>query len=358
MQNSDFSKLLKRLFGFIGLSLIVVPFAFQIRHHSTSEIAFINLYNVYLMDADGSNLHQLSDIKPGPTEHPSWSPNGKQIAFDAVTSHPAGSSSSNQDIYVINVDDEVSTNITSNDYDDAFPTWSPRGDKIAFVSDRAGNWQLYLMNIDGTQQQRLTYSDADDGIHGLTWSPDGSQIAFVSNRGKNTKTIAGNYEYENIFLIDIPSVVNESNEAKTINLTSAIHQCPAGENYLNPTWSIKNQLAFATQNCGTNWDIAVFNMDDALGNSSSALPYFNLTQRENEDGVLGLSWSPDGSQIIFVANHPEVTQALSEDVFIVDVNETRKTNRPQINQVTNEPDMNNVYSFPSWKPESEVLKPQ
>jgi len=52
--------------------------------------------------------------------------------------------------------------------------------KIAFHSDRDGNWELYVMNADGSNQTRCTNNPAYDAE--AAWSPVGSQIAFVSDR--------------------------------------------------------------------------------------------------------------------------------------------------------------------------------
>jgi TolB protein len=55
------------------------------------------------------------------------------------------------------------------------------GDRIAFMSDRDGNWEIYVMNRDGSGLARLTDNQANDGLP--TWSPDGKTLAFVSDRG-------------------------------------------------------------------------------------------------------------------------------------------------------------------------------
>ncbi len=75
--------------------------------------------------------------------------------------------------------DEVQT-ITNVDEDTA-PALSPDGQKVAFMSRREGNWNIYVANIDGSELQQLTEDAAQDGLP--TWSPDGNAIAFVSDRG-------------------------------------------------------------------------------------------------------------------------------------------------------------------------------
>jgi TolB protein len=54
------------------------------------------------------------------------------------------------------------------------------GTRVAFMSARDGNWEVYTVNMDGSGLQRLTNDGANDGLP--TWSPDGRSIAFVSNR--------------------------------------------------------------------------------------------------------------------------------------------------------------------------------
>jgi Tol biopolymer transport system component len=64
-------------------------------------------------------------------------------------------------------------------YDDTYPTWSPDGKKIVFVSNRTGNNEIYVMNADGTGQTQITNDTFDN--HDPAWSPDGSYIAYVAD---------------------------------------------------------------------------------------------------------------------------------------------------------------------------------
>jgi Tol biopolymer transport system component len=99
---------------------------------------------IWLMDADGSNLRQL------PTPHgasaPSWSPNGKWIAFSAGN------------IYVIRSDGTGLRQLTAHARSNTMPAWSPDGTRMAFVSDRAHRdlGDIYVMKADGTGEKRLT----------------------------------------------------------------------------------------------------------------------------------------------------------------------------------------------------------
>ena len=54
------------------------------------------------------------------------------------------------------------------------PSWSPDGKKIAFVSYKDGNPQIYVMNADGTNHTNMSGKDSN-GLYPV-WSPSGSKI--------------------------------------------------------------------------------------------------------------------------------------------------------------------------------------
>ncbi len=88
--------------------------------------------------------------------------------------------SSHSDIYVMNADGSGKRKLTHNARYNAEPAWSPDGRKIAFRSTRNGNRDIYVMNVDGSGKRNLTRNPARDGSP--SWSPDGRRIAFVSDR--------------------------------------------------------------------------------------------------------------------------------------------------------------------------------
>jgi len=86
-------------------------------------------------------------------------------------------------IYVMNADGSDVTCLTDNPSGDFHPAWSPDGRKIAFESGRDGLYDIYVMNADGSDVTRLTNNPGRD-FH-YAWSPDGRKIAFVSSRDGN-----------------------------------------------------------------------------------------------------------------------------------------------------------------------------
>jgi tricorn protease len=101
--------------------------------------------------------------------HPSYS-KGK-IAFSYLG-----------DIWVANEDGSLITRITDNQAREVFPRFSPDGSKIAFSSNRAGNYDVYVISATGGTPVQLTFNSADDNVVG--WSPDGKKILFTSTRAK------------------------------------------------------------------------------------------------------------------------------------------------------------------------------
>lgn len=75
----------------------------------------------------------------------------------------------NLEIYVMSANGTGVTRLTNNPANDQQPTWSPYGSKLAFVTDRDGNDEIYVMNANGTGVIRLTENAAYDDAP--AWSP-------------------------------------------------------------------------------------------------------------------------------------------------------------------------------------------
>ncbi len=124
--------------------------------------------NVYVMNADGSQLTKLSNSA---SESPSWSPDSERVAFDS-------GSAGDTDIYTINADGSGLTKLT-NGHRYFAPIWSPDGRQITFFSAPPPNLNVHIMNADGSGQRPLLSAKDTGHIESFDWSPDSQQIAFV-----------------------------------------------------------------------------------------------------------------------------------------------------------------------------------
>lgn len=91
------------------------------------------------------------------------------------------------DIFVSDLEGNITGQLTNEPGYDAEATVSPQGDKIVFTSTRSGDLELYTMNIDGSDVQQITDELGYDG--GAFFSPDGTKLIFRSSRPKTKEEI-------------------------------------------------------------------------------------------------------------------------------------------------------------------------
>jgi Tol biopolymer transport system component len=128
---------------------------------------------VYVMDADGTNVRRLTSNADFDSA-PAWSPDGRRLAFENApgASLQPGVEPHEKDIYVMDADGTNVRRLTDSPGLDEGPVWSPDGTKIAFSSDRTGQQEIFVMNADGSDQQALTQNPARDE------SPDWQALPF------------------------------------------------------------------------------------------------------------------------------------------------------------------------------------
>ena len=139
------------------------------------------------MEADGGNPQNLTN-DPNGDSSPSWSPDGKRIAFVSDRDKKVKNFVPTSEIYMMDADGGNQQNLTNNPNADRYPSWSPDGERIVFASDRDGHFigevgitsEIYVMEANGGNQQRLTENRQNDWYP--SWSPDGERIAIASDR--------------------------------------------------------------------------------------------------------------------------------------------------------------------------------
>jgi TolB protein len=122
-----------------------------------------------LLDA-APGLCQVTFAGEGAAFDPCISSDGRLLAFAGTHHRPTA------DIYTVPVGGSSVTQLTSDPAHDIMPAISPDGSRIAFASNRSGNWDIFVMSSSGGQALQLT-SDPTSELH-PTWSPDGQRIAF------------------------------------------------------------------------------------------------------------------------------------------------------------------------------------
>ena len=141
------------------------------------------VYDIYAMDADGSNVQRLTHTEGfGVSENPDWSPDGTRIGFDR-----------NGEIYVMDPDGSNFRRLTQTGYESSHPMWSPDGKRIAFQSRRDGNMEIYTMDADGANVRKVSNTPVGRSLN-PDWSPDGKKIAFISERDGNMEIYVMNVD--------------------------------------------------------------------------------------------------------------------------------------------------------------------
>jgi TolB protein len=219
-------------------------------------------WDIYELNLQGQLQRRLT-FGAGDSRAPSWSRDGKRIAFE---SH----ANSNWDIYVVDADGSNLTRLTTHPRFDGSPRWSPDGQRIAFTSDRDGTLDIWLMNADGTNPVNLTPQSPGPDVD-PSWSPDGRQIAFTSRRDGNKE----------IYLMN----ADGSNPRNLTRTSSSDEE--------QPVWSPDRQrIAFVSGGRGEG-PREIYALEAAAPQQRQRITALQYHQWP--------AWSPDSSGLLFVS---------------------------------------------------------
>ncbi len=190
---------------------------------------------------------------------PVWSPDGKQIGFDAWRAS-AGEDYGDAHVFVVNIDGSGLKDLG----DGAMPSFSVDGKRIAY-SRYSPNRGVWIMNADGTDKELI-----DASGWSARWSPDGKSIAYT--KGPNF-------------------VIYDVNEKKQRAVIDAVARRGYRSIYWSFCWSPdSNRLCFKGRRADDNYDVALVNIDGA----ERALKVLYSGKTGN-----AFSWHPTRKEVLF-----------------------------------------------------------
>ena len=294
--------------------------------------AWLRAAEIYLMNGDGTNVRRITNNTTG-ENFPAISPDGKRIVFESNRLRKESDPVNWASLFMMNVDGSGETSLVPGNS----ATWSRDSKSIAFHASASGKSKLikrdpgaasidsdiFILNVDGFLSKKSSARNMTNNPGAVDddpdWSPDGKLIAFTSHAVTDDQTNSVTAE---IYVIDA------NGKRKPKRLTNNAEEERA------PDWSPDGKLiaymcrkgeAPEGRSIGT-FEICVMNAD---GSGQKRIT-------SNRVPELGLSWSPDGKQLVF---HRAIGGVGQFQLFTINADGTGEK------QLTFPPGFN---GFPSW----------
>lgn len=223
------------------------------------KIVFAFDQAIWSMKSDGTGKKKLYDNLAWEGD-PVFNHNGSKIYY--ATESKKAYSARYISIHVMDADGGNVLKLTET-ADARYPSVSPDGTKIAYVSRIAGNYDIWVMDLDGSNNLRITDSAGDESSP--SWSPDGSKL---------------------VYSVDGKILVQEINGVKPVTLLNNSY------NNVEPFYSPDGATIVFSSDQGGDYDLWLMG---AEGNG-----FTMLTSGESNERAP--AWSPDGSKIAYVSN--------------------------------------------------------
>lgn len=221
------------------------------------------------------NIRQISFTHEGSDFDPQVSRDGRSLVFSSTQHSPTA------DVYIKGVGSRVLTRLTQNPGHDVMPTLSPDNQRIAFASNRSGNWDIWMMPSSGGKAVQVT-SEASHDLH-PSFSPDGNHVVFC-----RLGQTSGRWE---LWVAD----VFDNASSQFIGYGLFPEWCPVGGTGADGA----DQILFQRSRERGERTFGVWTLDF----NTSTVQAGRETQiaSDPEHALINPSWSPNGDRIAYAA---------------------------------------------------------